>query len=159
MSYSYSISSKKSSYEKTYGINSNVKTTGGNNVNARLGLTTKREDNGPAQSVKATLDTGAIKYSTKNKNTSIGISAPKVSVGGSVVVGGGAGVSAKAALVEVNGSKKIKVGGAEVKLSGEVGVGVAAGIKGEYSSNTVKLGGKANVLPGVYVGANIDISF
>lgn len=155
---SLSLSSREQyNSSKTYGINHNTKIGKNGNLNTKAGLTVSRHTDGPFVSLGAGLDSGNFKYTSKT--WSAGYKAPSISVGGSATVGGGVSVKAKASFAEVNVSKTVNVFGAKVTVSGEVGIGAAVGVNGQVTSKNVSIGGKANVLPGVYVGANIDISF
>ncbi len=155
----YSVSSSNSTTtSQTYGINSNTKTIGGQNINVKSGLTLTKTDNGPFKSASAVLSTASFTGTSSSGKTSLGISAPKVGASGGVVVGGfGGSASAKASLTEVSASTTFNVLGAKVTISGEAGVGVAIGGKAGVGSNGGSLGAKMPVAPGVYVGANIDV--
>lgn len=155
-----SISSKNSTESsKTYGINSTVKTNNGGKVNVTSGLTVSKSENGAKFENSVSVDTGKFTYTTPTGKSSVKIAAASASAKGGVIVGGGAQAEVKASLAEVEATKTVKVFGAEIKVSGEAGIGVAIGGKAGISSNSASLGGKANVLPGVYAGVSIDIKF
>ncbi len=151
-----SISSKNQlHYSKTYGINVDTKTDCNNTLNVKSGLTLEHTRDEAAFSLKARVDTASFKY--KSKTWSAGINAPNLELSGNAFIGGTAGVEGKASFVDVNASKTFDIGIAKINIDCEAGIGVACGINGGINKSSVTIGGKANIMPGVYVGANINI--
>lgn len=144
-------------HSKTFGIDSSVKTNRGRTLNVRSGVHVSHTSDGPFHEFSASAESASFKLSNKNGNRSTRLSGPSVSAKGTTVVGGGAGYHAKASFAEVSHSETFKIGKITAKLDVTAGIGASVGGKVSVASNRVDLGASGNVLPGVYLGANLDI--